>query len=107
MKQKLRDRGFELVNDTPLPVACFTHERIRSGELTPETILERIYERGVTWISRAVMPDGSTALRTCITSYKSEETTRRRHARRDQPRHGVGVKLRFFLLLIRNEKSVN
>ena len=59
------------MNDTPLPVVNFTHPRIRSGEVTVEGILEKLYETREVWISSVTLR-GEKVLRMCVTNYKSQ-----------------------------------
>lgn len=77
MGERLRDRlveaGWIVVNDTPLPVVCFTHPVLRRGELAIGTLLERVLAKGRVWISE-VAPDGHEhVLRACITSHRTRE----------------------------------
>jgi len=69
----LSERGWRIVNDTPLPVVCFTHERIENGEVSLDEILEKIYGDGRTWISKVTIGGGIKALRACITSYRTQQ----------------------------------
>src|SRR5439155_2679353 len=46
LRQKLRANGWRIVNETELPVVCFT----RDG-LDTRALLDAMYARGLTWIS--------------------------------------------------------
>lgn len=73
LRTALREAGWLIVNDTPLPVVNFTHPDIRVGRTTAVAIRDAIYARGNAWIS--ALPDacGEPALRACITSYLTNE----------------------------------
>jgi hypothetical protein len=61
-----------VVNDTPLPVVCFTHPRLRSGAVDPHSLLPHFYRSNV-WVSPVRMTDGVMAVRACVTSYRTRE----------------------------------
>lgn len=73
LRAGLKERGWRIVNDTPLPVVCFTHERIESGAVTTAEILKKIYARKKCWISDVVLGGRTRALRACVTSYRTEK----------------------------------
>jgi glutamate/tyrosine decarboxylase-like PLP-dependent enzyme len=72
LRTKLRDAGWVVVNDTPLPLVCFTHPRIRSGATTTTAITERVLARRQAWLSEVVLGERERTLRACITSYRVE-----------------------------------
>lgn len=74
MRRRLDEEGYEVVNDTPLPLCCFTHRLIREGKLTTEAILKRIYSRGRVWISDVAPGGGERLLRACITHFNTNES---------------------------------
>lgn len=68
------------LNQTALPVVCFTHPRIEGGAISRKQILEAIWKNGNAWISEAVLnpterdPARYTrCLRACITNYKTTD----------------------------------
>jgi aromatic-L-amino-acid/L-tryptophan decarboxylase len=67
----LRQDGWRIVNETPLPVVCFTPSEDHSSERL-ESIARHVEASGMAWISVAQLP-GRPALRACITSYRSTE----------------------------------
>jgi glutamate/tyrosine decarboxylase-like PLP-dependent enzyme len=70
----LSERGFSLLNDTPLPVVCFTHPRLdhaRDGA----RVVEELARSGTAWISQTRLRGATAALRACITNVD----TQRRH----------------------------
>ncbi len=73
LREKLLRAGWILVNDTRLPVACFTHADIRSGRCTTGQLLEVVYARGRVWISDVALGGKEAVLRACITSFSTGE----------------------------------
>jgi glutamate/tyrosine decarboxylase-like PLP-dependent enzyme len=69
----LREAGWTVVNETMLPLVCFTHPDIRAGRLTTADVLREIYARGNVWISDVVLGGREHVLRACITSFKTDE----------------------------------
>lgn len=64
--------GWSVVNDTPLPLVCFTREG-----LDVSTFLECLRERQVAWMSPAKV-GGSAVVRACVTSFRTTEDDVRR-----------------------------
>ena len=93
LRLRLAETGWLIRNQTPLPVVCFSHPNIQSGELTTGEILETIYARGRVWISDVVLGGQERVLRACITSFRTDEAdieeliAELEHARRT---HGLG-----------------
>jgi glutamate/tyrosine decarboxylase-like PLP-dependent enzyme len=69
LRARLEERGFRLVNETPLPLVCFTHPRADD----PASIARSVVASGQAWISTVTLADGARALRACITSYRTTE----------------------------------
>jgi glutamate/tyrosine decarboxylase-like PLP-dependent enzyme len=74
LRELLQDAGWVVVNETPFPLICFTHECIESGERTIDEVLEGILARERVWISQVALANGRRALRACITSYRTDES---------------------------------
>lgn len=74
LRQRLRRTGWLIVNDTHLPVICFTHPDIRDRRITTRQLLKTIYQRQRVWISDVVLGGQERVLRACITSFQSDET---------------------------------
>jgi aromatic-L-amino-acid/L-tryptophan decarboxylase len=71
LRAELRERGWRVVNETPLPVVCFVpDDRADAGELA--RIAGAVEASGEAWISVAQLA-GRPALRACITSHRSTE----------------------------------
>lgn len=72
LREQLRQTGWIIVNNTQLPVVCFSHPDIREGSITTGQILQKIYERNRVWISDVVLGGKERVLRACITSFNSD-----------------------------------
>ncbi len=73
LKQGLAANGWKLVNNTPLPVACFvdaTHSDGAQREYL-EAIVRAAVASGKAWISSTMLAGHTPALRACITNYRT------------------------------------
>jgi glutamate/tyrosine decarboxylase-like PLP-dependent enzyme len=68
LRRRLRETGWSLANETPLPVVCFHRKGV-----DPVELLSRIQREGRVWISSLALAGGPTVLRACITSYHTTE----------------------------------
>jgi glutamate/tyrosine decarboxylase-like PLP-dependent enzyme len=75
LRERLEAAGFELVNQTPLPVACFQDASHPEGrELSYlKAMAETVVSSGKTWISVTSLGDTTPALRACITNFRNRE----------------------------------
>lgn len=73
LRTRLNRAGWLVVNDTPLPLVCFTHPILRSGRTRTDEIISTLNERGRVWISDVTLADGERVLRACITSFRTVE----------------------------------
>jgi len=71
LRKELQRAGWQIVNQTPLPLVCFTHERIVSSSPTCRAVVDEVNGRGRAWISEVLLSGGTKALRACITSYRT------------------------------------
>ncbi len=95
LRELLRATGWRIVNQTPLPLVCFTREG-----LVPTNLLASLRTRQIAWMSE-VHVGGEPAMRACITSFHTTEADVRRvvremntvfseaHAREEQPYSNV------------------
>jgi len=67
LRQALTASGWQLVNETPLPLVCFTREH-----LDPAAFLAALHRRQIAWMSEASI-DGAPVLRACITNFRTTE----------------------------------
>jgi glutamate/tyrosine decarboxylase-like PLP-dependent enzyme len=73
LRARLAGAGWELLNDTPLPVVCFTHPSLRGDPRRLGAVVSEVVGRGRAWISQVVLAGRIEALRACITSFRTEE----------------------------------
>jgi glutamate/tyrosine decarboxylase-like PLP-dependent enzyme len=66
LRVQLRERGWTLANDTPLPVVCFVDPTVRSLD----AVAREVNARGA-WISATKLSTGVRALRACIASHRT------------------------------------
>jgi glutamate/tyrosine decarboxylase-like PLP-dependent enzyme len=71
LRRQLEAAGWQLVNDSPLAIVCFTHPAIEGGSMTTSAVVERVVRRGRAWISEVRLSGRGSALRACITSYRT------------------------------------
>lgn len=70
LRQGLTEQGWTIDNSSPLPVVCFT--RPGTDRSVPE-ILDRVLTRQKCWISKVRFKNGKSALRACVSSYKTQK----------------------------------
>jgi glutamate/tyrosine decarboxylase-like PLP-dependent enzyme len=71
LRARLTTAGWEPVNQTPLPLVCFTHEAIRTGTASTQTVIAGLNRRRKVWISDVILPGHGRVLRACITSFRT------------------------------------
>ncbi|HKI04753.1 MAG TPA: pyridoxal-dependent decarboxylase [Thermoanaerobaculia bacterium] len=72
LRERLREEGWVLVNDTPLPVVCFVDSGPdgRSAAFL-ERVAAAVVASGEAWLSTAVLGEVGPALRACITNHRT------------------------------------
>jgi glutamate/tyrosine decarboxylase-like PLP-dependent enzyme len=70
LRGTLASDGWEIVNDTPLPVVCFA-ERGANAE-RQKAIVMSIVTSGEAWISTTLVAGGRTVIRACVTNYLTQ-----------------------------------
>lgn len=72
LRRRLREEGWEIVNDTPLPVVCFVDSSPtgRSAAFL-EGIVADVVASGEAWISNVSLGEAGPAIRACITNYRT------------------------------------
>ncbi|MGK5092154.1 aminotransferase class V-fold PLP-dependent enzyme [Deltaproteobacteria bacterium TL4] len=68
--QSLKATGWTVENSSPLPIVCFSHP---SSKYSTEEILNKVMQRKKCWLSKVSLNGERSALRACITSYKTRE----------------------------------
>jgi aromatic-L-amino-acid decarboxylase len=69
LRSLLRMSGWRIVNETPLPLVCFTRDGLDAGRF-----LDMLYRHQIAWMSQVRLADGESVLRACITSYRTTAT---------------------------------
>jgi len=69
LRSLLSGSGWKIINNTPLPVVCFTHTRLQGGTIPVEALINKIYDDGAVWISGVTLPHYGFVLRACIINY--------------------------------------
>jgi glutamate/tyrosine decarboxylase-like PLP-dependent enzyme len=67
LRRALAESGWEVVNQTPLPLVCFTR-----AQLDPAAFVAALHRRQIAWISVANI-GGKPVLRACITNFRTTE----------------------------------
>ncbi len=74
LRALLTDAGWQVVNETPLPLVCCTHPDLEQGRKSKVgALVAEVQRRQRVWISKVVLTGGRAVVRACITSYRTEE----------------------------------
>ncbi len=75
LRRRLAAEGWEVVNDTPLPVVCFVDARAPEGRSAPflEQVAAAVVGSGEAWINTVRLGEAGPVLRACITNYLTNE----------------------------------
>lgn len=74
LRELLAGAGWTIVNDTPLPLVCFTHPSLETGKRSQiGRLVHEVVKRRKVWISKVALSDGTVAARACITSFRTNE----------------------------------
>lgn len=71
LRKRLRERDWIVLNDTPLPLVCFTHPSLGDAA-AHDAVAQRLKQDQWAWISRTVLRGRIPALRACVTSYETQ-----------------------------------
>jgi aromatic-L-amino-acid decarboxylase len=72
LRERLTAAGFTILNQTPLPVVCFTHAAIAGDARAHNEIAIELGNRQLAWISRTRLDGRIPALRACITHFETD-----------------------------------
>lgn len=74
MRDELRASGWSTINDTPLPLVCFTDNTVSQGssETYLESVADVIVASGKAWISSTKIGGSKPVLRACVTNHRTE-----------------------------------
>jgi len=67
LRESLLGAEWRVVNNTPLPLVCFTRDGLVTGKF-----LADLYERQIAWMSEVRLGDGAPVLRACVTSFRTQ-----------------------------------
>ncbi len=70
LEERLRAEGWRVVNDTPLPIVCFTAQDPTDAAAL-EVIRAYVFASGEAWISTTRLGGEQAALRACITNFRT------------------------------------
>jgi glutamate/tyrosine decarboxylase-like PLP-dependent enzyme len=74
LRELLAGAGWTVLNQTPLPLVCFTHPSLETGRKSQAgQLVHEVVERRRVWISKVVLPGGRPAARACVTSFRTGE----------------------------------
>jgi glutamate/tyrosine decarboxylase-like PLP-dependent enzyme len=96
LRETLDAAGWEVVNPTPLPIACFVDRRHPAGRTAAyvDAIALSVVASGQAWISTTRLPGPTPVLRACITNYRTgPEDIRELAASLSRARERVGASL--------------
>lgn len=68
LRELLEKDGWQIVNDTPLPVICFR----RDGVDVPEFV-DGLHRNQIAWMAATTLGGGEPVVRACITSFRTTE----------------------------------
>ncbi len=68
LRESLRRAGWQIVNDTPLPLVCFTRDGLDTAKF-----LTALHARQIARMSEVRLGGGAPVLRACITSFRTTE----------------------------------
>lgn len=72
LRDLLREHGWRVVNDTPLPTVCFVEADREPSAERFAGMVRRIVEGGKVWISTTRLAEGNPVLRACVTNFRTE-----------------------------------
>ena len=74
LRAELKASGWEVVNKTALPLACFVERQHPQGRSAAylEAVARKIVSSGEAWISATCLAGSTPALRACITNYRTQ-----------------------------------
>jgi glutamate/tyrosine decarboxylase-like PLP-dependent enzyme len=73
LRARLRETGWQVVNETPLPVVCATHADLQGAKESVGAAVREVQRRGRAWVSEVVLAGNRRAVRMCITSFRTTE----------------------------------
>ncbi len=68
LRESLKSSGWKIINQTPLPLVCFTRDGLDTAEF-----LASLHQRQIAWMSPVEIA-GTPAIRACVTSFRTTES---------------------------------
>lgn len=75
LRERLRERGWQIVNDTPLPIVCFVDASDgaeRAGARFLDAVARATIASAGGWLSVPRFANGARALRACVNNHRTE-----------------------------------
>jgi len=72
LRERLSSEGWTVLNQTKLPVVCFTPSDEKWDMKMHQQISDSVVQSGAAWISTILLGGNKPAIRACITNFKSE-----------------------------------
>lgn len=72
LKRRLKTEGWTIMNDTVLPVVCFTKKEFENDVDFTQQIMDNILKNGTSWLSLYPI-NGVSTFRACVTNYNTTE----------------------------------
>ena len=69
LRESLKRTGWRVVNNTPLPLVCFTRDGLIASKF-----LEALHERQIAWMSAVQLGENAPVVRACVTSFRTTES---------------------------------
>lgn len=75
LKTRLREANFQVVNETPLPVACFVDRTRKGGDRGAflGAVMREVVGSNAGWLSVTRLSNGAKVLRACVTNIHTDE----------------------------------
>ncbi len=76
LRKELKSTGWEILNQTPLPIVCFVDTKHPEGRETSylEKVAKKVVKSNQAWIFCSHLNEATPALRACVISYWSSES---------------------------------
>lgn len=71
LRWRLQESGWLLCNRTPLPLVCFSHPQIESGQTSAAAVVAWVVASGQAWASTIRLPAGGEVVRACVCNYRT------------------------------------
>ncbi|MCC6903693.1 MAG: aminotransferase class V-fold PLP-dependent enzyme [Polyangiaceae bacterium] len=72
LRHGLREDGWKIVNDTPLPIVCFVDGSRPSSRRVLDVIARGVAESAGGWVSVPRLSNGESVLRACVNNHRTE-----------------------------------